>query len=76
MEDILHWKMTKKNNDDKISRNITVATQEIAERSMNDAANYLKGGINVAITNVPISVDGTWQKRGFSSLNGVVTAFC
>ena len=41
---------------------------------MNDAANYLKGGINVAITNVPISVDGTWQKRGFSSLNGVATA--
>ena len=41
---------------------------------MKDAANYLEGGIDVAITNVPVSVDGTWQKRGFSSLNGVVTA--
>ena len=62
-----------KNNHNKISRHITVATQEIAERSMKDAANYLKGGIDVAMTNVPASVDGTWQKRGFSSLNGVVT---
>lgn len=23
---------------------------------------------------VPIAIDGTWQKRGFKSLNGVVTA--
>ena len=63
-----------KNNHDKIPRHITIATQKIAERSMKDAANYLKGGIDVTITNVPVSVDGTWQKRGFSSLNGVVTA--
>ena len=28
----------------KVSRQITVATQEIAERSMKDAANDLKGG--------------------------------
>ena len=26
------------------------------------------------IKNVTVSVDGTWQRRGFSSLNGVVTA--
>ena len=26
------------------------------------------------VTDVAVSVDGTWQKRVFSSLNGVVTA--
>ena len=62
------------NNYDKVSRQIMVATQNIAERSMKDAANDLKGDSDVDITNVPVSVDGTWQKRGFSSLNGVVTA--
>ena len=25
-------------------------------------------------TDIGVSVDGTWQKRGFSSLNGVVAA--
>ncbi|GFU81779.1 hypothetical protein TNCV_3086911 [Trichonephila clavipes] len=24
--------------------------------------------------NVPVAIDGTWQKRGHTSLNGVVTA--
>ena len=39
---------------------------------MTDTANDLKGE-NDAITNVPVFVDGTWQNRGFPSLNGVVT---
>ena len=25
-------------------------------------------------TDIGVSVDGTWQKRGFSSLNGVIAA--
>ena len=56
-----------------MSRQITVATQEIAERSTKDTANDLKGK-NDAITNVPVFVHGTCRKRGFPSLNGVVTA--
>ena len=28
---------------------------------------------NVEVVNIMISADGTWQRRGFSSLNGVVT---
>ena len=46
-----------------------VVIQEIAERSMIEATNDLKGESDVGNTNVPVSVDGTWQKRGFSSLN-------
>ena len=56
-----------------MSRQITVATQEIAERSTKDTANDLKGE-NEAITNAPVFVDATCRKRGFPSLNGVVTA--
>ena len=56
-----------------MSRQITVATQEIGERSTKDTANNLKGKNN-AITNVPVFVDDTCRKRGFPSLNGVVTA--
>ena len=32
--------------------------------------DHLNGGVS----DVSVSVDGTWQKRGFSSLNGVVAA--
>ena len=34
------------------------------------ASEYKNGGV----TDVSVSVDGTWQKRGFSSLNVVVAA--
>ena len=34
------------------------------------ASEYKNGGV----TDVSVSVDGTWQKRGFSFLNGVVAA--
>ena len=39
---------------------------------MPEAANELHGNKNTADTSV--SVDGTWQKKGFVSSLGVVTA--
>ena len=40
---------------------------------MSEDAKELGGGGDSPI-NVGVSVDGSWQRRGFSSLNGVVTA--
>lgn len=44
-----------------------------ADISMESAANELKKNDDDPITNITVSCDGTWQKRGFSSMNGVVT---
>ena len=38
---------------------------------MNNAANELRKK-SEEISNVGVSVDGTWQRRGYSSLNGTV----
>ena len=58
-------------NFDRLSRQIMMATKNVAEKSMSDAALELRETEN---TDVGVSIDGTWQKRGFSSHNGVVTA--
>ena len=58
-------------NFDRLSRQIMMATINVAEKSMSDAALELRETEN---TDVGVSIDGTWQKRGFSSHNGVVTA--
>ena len=61
-----------RNNYDNISNRIGDAAKFVAERSMIEAAeeeNRLEGTDNISV-----SVDGTWQKRGFASLNGVVIA--
>ncbi|GFX06182.1 uncharacterized protein TNCV_642281 [Trichonephila clavipes] len=52
------------------------AAISIGEKIMNDAAKgirQLKKSI-YGIVNCGVSVDGTWQRRGFSSLNGCVSA--
>ncbi|GFV95998.1 uncharacterized protein TNCV_2096661 [Trichonephila clavipes] len=52
------------------------AAFSIGEKIMNDAAKgirQLKKSIH-GIVNCGVSVDGTWQRRGFSSLNGCVSA--
>ena len=46
-------------------------TKFVAEASMRSAASEYKNG---GVTDASVSVDGTWQKRGFSSLDGVVAA--
>ena len=48
-----------------------VASEMVAQDSMKIAAAELKEDVG---GDVSVSLDGTWQKRGFSSHNGVVTA--
>ena len=48
---------------------------KVAEQSMSRAAEQVDGAVDDAgVANVTASFDGTWQKRGYSSLNGVVAA--
>ena len=61
------------NNFDLISNTFSVAAKEVAEKSMLDAANELRHGDD-SISDIGVSVDGTWQRRGFVSLNGTVAA--
>ena len=56
----------------KLSCHLKDTVRKIAEQSMDDVASELResgGGDDVAV-----AVDGTWQKRGFTSTLGVVTA--
>ncbi|XP_066929989.1 uncharacterized protein [Clytia hemisphaerica] len=67
---------------DEISSSIHNAYVEAAQESMNKAANearlkYIEEDpTNVdedGVTDISVSGDGAWQKRGYSSLNGVMT---
>lgn len=49
---------------------VAASMKRVAEASMSKAAEDMKADGSTAVT---VSVDGTWQKRGFSSKNGVVT---
>ena len=60
-------------NYNNISNNIRDSEKQIAEQSMNSAAVEVKGG-NTTVIDIGVSVDGSWQRRGFLSMNGVVTA--
>ena len=58
-----------------ISNNLRDAAKVVAQRSMTTAVNELRIKENLNETDIidtGVSVDGTWQRRGFSSLNGVV----
>ena len=52
---------------------------KVSKTSMTDAAeeirqdNIQEGDSEDSVANITVSCDGTWQKRGHSSLNGVVT---
>ena len=48
------------------------SAKRVAERSMSNAASKLRG--DAISADVAVSVDGTWQRKGFPSMNGVVTA--
>ena len=61
-----------KNGYDGLSYSIKVASKQVVEKSMSDAATRLRGTNPIA--DVGVSVDGTWQRKGFSSTLGVVTA--
>lgn len=49
---------------------------KVANGSMHKAAEKVNDNPDNAIKDVTVSVDGTWQRRRYASLNGVVTAIC
>ena len=55
-----------------LSHSIKVASKQVAEKSMSDVAARQRGTKKTA--DVGVSVDGTSQRKGFSSTLGVVTA--
>ena len=59
-------------NYDKLSNTLRDAVKIIAERSMVDVVEELRGENETA--DASVSVDGTWQRKGFTSTLGVVTA--
>ena len=60
------------NNYQNISCKLNESTTRVAEKSMSMAASKLRGAADSA--DVGVSVDGTWQRKGFTYLNGVITA--
>ena len=64
-----------RNNYDKLVAKVSSVTKLVAEETMHDAAEDIRNGCSETdIINTSVSCDGSWQRRGFSSLNGVVTA--
>ena len=65
------------NSYDAINLNLHKGHSESASvSSMENAAKEIHMKFvreNKFLTDCPIGIDGTWQKRGHSSLNGVVT---
>ena len=58
-------------NYDKIPNKLGETVEKVAKASMIQASVEVKEN---EITDIGILYDGTWQKRGYSSLNGVGTA--
>ncbi|MBX9702962.1 MAG: hypothetical protein K2X39_02290, partial [Silvanigrellaceae bacterium] len=62
-------------NYDKLVLKIINITEKVAQETMNDAVSDLRLQCKEdEILDVGVSCDGTWQRRGFSSLNGVFAA--
>ena len=62
------------NNYDKIINRLVKTTKAVADITMQDACDELRADSSSdAIKDVEVSSDGTWQRRGYSSLNRVVT---
>ncbi|GFV96438.1 uncharacterized protein TNCV_2943711 [Trichonephila clavipes] len=53
-------------------RKLLKATKRVAQENINAALSEIKG--SNSFTKCGISIDGTWQRRGYSSLNGCVSA--
>lgn len=49
------------------------AAKSVAMKTMEIAASELHGDDNTQVAQCSVSCDGTWQRRGYSSLNGCVT---
>ena len=62
------------NNYDKIINRLVKTTKAVAAITMQDACEELQADFSSdVIKDVEVSSDGTWQRRGYSSLNRVVT---
>ena len=62
------------NNYDKLIYRLVKTTKVVADITMQDTCEKLRADSSSdAIKDVEVSSDGTWQHRGYSSLNGVVT---
>ncbi|GFU40569.1 CCHC-type domain-containing protein [Trichonephila clavipes] len=53
-------------------RKLSKATERVAQENINAALSEIK--CSNSFTKCGISIDGTWQRRGYSSLNGCVSA--
>ena len=64
-------------NYDKLSNLLRDAVKSVAETNMKNADQTIRAKINVNDDDIQVdtgvSVGGSWQRRGFASLNGVVT---
>ena len=65
--------MTPKTFSDIQDNNVIPSYIKASEINMKSAADELRSGNKDEIINTIISTDGSWQRRGFSSLNGLVT---
>ena len=68
-----HPKKMTSNNYDKIVTKLIAATKEIAETTRQDACEELREN-STSIVDTSVTCDGSWRRRGYSSLNIVVTA--
>ncbi|XP_057293982.1 uncharacterized protein LOC130622537 [Hydractinia symbiolongicarpus] len=63
------------NGYNKIKQSVLIAYKNVAEKSMSRAASEANSlGDTTGIKQLRVSIDGSWQKRGHVSKNGVVTA--
>ena len=60
-------------NYDKTSKVLRNAVKIIAEQTMQEGAESLKQENDGSPVHTAVYVDGGWQKRGCTSMNGVVT---
>ena len=67
-----------RNNYDKIVKKFVKVSEKVANETMNDAVKELRSeasdSSSDSVIDVSISQNGTWQRRGHSSLNGCVAA--
>ena len=65
------------NNYSKINKLCRTAAKTVAEKTMSDAAVSVREIQRVdddTVADIGVSIGGTWQRRGYSSLNSVVVA--
>ncbi|GFW03751.1 uncharacterized protein TNCV_2538621 [Trichonephila clavipes] len=70
--EIFSERLFETSKDNRIKEKLLKATERVAQENINAALRKIKG--SNSFTKCGISIDGTWQRRGYSSLNGCVSA--